>query len=71
MLLNVGISLILIGVLVAIGYMAKGFFSESSIPLAFRVAVGLAAVGFVIALIAVVRDRLKAASKDDFKGVQR
>ena len=68
---NVAYILIGIGFLALIGWAVKGFFLEDTIPIAIRVAVGIIGAGVIILLIVAVKDRLKKAKTEDFKGVER
>ena len=68
---NIAYILIGIGFLALIGWAVKGFFMESDIPLLIRVAVGIMGAGVIILLIVAIRDRLKKAKTEDFKGVER
>lgn len=58
-----------LAILVLIGWMAKGFFFTSLIPLVFRILVGIVAVGGITLLGIVIRDRILQARKEDFKEV--
>ncbi len=60
-----------LAVLAIIGWMAKGFFFSSTIPVVFRILVGIVAVGGVSLLLVVIRDRIKQAKTEDFKGVDK
>jgi hypothetical protein len=68
---NIAYILIVLGFLTLIGWAVKGFFLEDTIPMAIRVAVGIIGVGVIILLIVAIRDRMKKAKTDDFKGVER
>jgi len=68
---NIAYILIGIGFLALIGWAVKGFFMESDIPILIRVAVGIIGAGVIILLIVAVKDRLKKAKTEDFKGVER
>lgn len=59
------------GVLILIGWSVKGFFLSDQIPMLIRVAVGAVAIGALILIGLVVKDRLSASQQDDFKEVQR
>jgi len=54
-----------------IGWLAKGFFMAAEIPLAFRILVGIVAVGGVTLLGIVIRDRIIQSKKEDFKEVEK
>jgi hypothetical protein len=60
-----------LAVLTLIGWMAQGFFFTAEIPLIFRILVGIVAVGGVTLLLIVIRDRIKQAKTEDFKGVDK
>ena len=60
-----------LAVLTLIGWMAQGFFFTNQIPLIFRILVGIVAVGGVSLLLIVIRDRVKQAKTEDFKGVDK
>ena len=68
---NIAYVLIGLGFLTLIGWAVKGFFMESEIPVAIRVAVGIMGVGVVILLIVAIKDRMKKAKTEDFKGVDK
>ena len=68
---NIAYILIGLGFLTLIGWAVKGFFLEDTIPVAIRVAVGIMGVGVIILLIVAIRDRLKKAKTEDFKGVEQ
>ncbi len=59
------------GALVLIGWSVKGFFLSDQIPILVRVAVGAVAIGALILVGLVVKDRLSESRDDDFKEVQR
>ena len=60
-----------LAVLTLIGWIAQGFFFTNEIPLIFRILVGIVAVGGVTLLLVVIRDRIKQAKTEDFKGVDK
>jgi hypothetical protein len=68
---NVAFTLIGVGILVLIGWAVKGFFMDSDIHVLIRVAVGLVGAGVLILLGVAVRDRIKKAREEDFKGVNQ
>jgi uncharacterized membrane protein YedE/YeeE len=68
---NIAFILIGIGVLALIGWAVEGFFTASEIPLLVRIAVGAVGVGVLILIGVAIRDRLKNAKTEDFKGVER
>lgn len=68
---NAAYVLIGLGFLTLIGWAVKGFFMEATIPVAIRVAVGIMGVGVVILIIVAIRDRIKKARTEDFKGVDK
>ncbi len=60
-----------LAILALIGWLAKGFFMAAEIPLAFRILVGIVAVGGVTLLGIVIRDRIIQSKKEDFKEVEK
>ena len=68
---NVAYILIGLGFLVLIGWAVKGFFMSVDIPILIRIAVGIIGAGVIILIIVAVRDRLKKAKTEDFKGVEK
>ena len=68
---NIAYILIGLGFMALIGWAVKGFFMEDTIPIAIRVAVGIMGVGVIILLIIAIRDRIKKAKTEDFKGVEK
>jgi hypothetical protein len=68
---NIAYILIGLGFLALIGWAVRGFFMESDIPLLIRVAVGIIGAGVVILIIVAIKDRLKKAKTEDFKGVEK
>jgi hypothetical protein len=63
--------IVALAILALIGWMAKGFFFTSMIPLVFRILVGIVAVGGISLLAIVIRDRLIQAKKEDFREVEK
>lgn len=61
-----GIFLIIVGLVIAAGYgiflLGKGFFTNTDIGIPFRVAIPVIVVGFVVWLIAFIREKFKDAS---------
>ena len=68
---NVAFILIGLGVLVLIGWAVQGFFTASEIPLLIRIAVGVIGVGVLVLIGVAIKDRLKKAKTEDFKGVEK
>jgi len=60
-----------LGVLAVIGWLARGFFTSEEITLWIRVVVGVVAVAGVGLLGMVIRDRIRQAKSEDFKGVDK
>jgi len=60
-----------LALLTLIGWIAQGFFFTDEIPLIFRILVGIVAIGGVSLLLIVIRDRIKQAKNEDFKGVDK
>ena len=69
MLQKLAFLLIGLGGLALIGWAVKDFFISDEIPLMVRIAVGAVAVGFLVLLGIVIKDRLAKRKKEDFKGV--
>ena len=63
--------LISIGILVLIGWAVQGFFTASDIPLLIRIATGVIGVGVLVLIGVAIKDRIKKAKTEDFKGVER
>ena len=63
--------IIILGVLALVGWLAKGFFTATEVALAVRIIVGVVAVAGVVLLGIAIRDRIKQAKDEDFKGVDR
>ena len=70
-MINMIFIIIGLAVLTLIGWIAQGFFFTSEIPLIFRILVGIVAVGGITLLLVVIRDRIKQAKTEDFKGVDK
>jgi hypothetical protein len=68
---NVLFIVIGLGVLVLIGWLARGFFTAEEIALWIRVVVGVVAVAGVGLLAIVIRDRMRQAKSEDFKEVDK
>jgi Ca2+/Na+ antiporter len=68
---NIAYILIGLGFLALIGWAVEGFFTSSDVPLAIRIAVGIIGAGILILIIVAVKDRLKKAKTENFKGVDR
>ncbi len=60
-----------LGVLVLIGFVAMGFFTDEEIALWIRVVVGIVAAAGVGLLTMVIRDRIRQSKSEDFKGVDK
>jgi len=60
-----------LGMLVLIGWSIQAFFMSSEIPLLVRIAVGAVGAGILILIGLAIRDRMKKAKDEDFKGVER
>jgi len=68
---NIAFVLIGLGILVLIGWGVQGFFMASDIPLLIRIAVGAIGVGVLVLIGVAIKDRLKKAKTEDFKGVEK
>ena len=68
---NVAFILIGLGILTLIGWGVQGFFTDSSIPLLIRIAVGAISVGVLVLIAVAIKDRLAKAKTDKFKEVER
>jgi len=68
---NVAFILIGLGILVLIGWGVQGFFMASDIPLLIRIAVGAIGIGVLVLIGLAIKDRLKKAKTEDFKGVEK
>jgi membrane protein implicated in regulation of membrane protease activity len=72
-MLLLGAFLLIAGCVVGIGYLLYWFFSAVAdvIPLPLKVAIAAAAIGLLLLLASIVRDRLKASKAEDFQEVDR
>ena len=68
---NIAYILIGLGVLALIGWGVQGFFTSPEIPILIKIAAGAIGLGVLILLGVVIRERLKKAKDEDFKGVER
>jgi len=68
---NVLFIIIGLAVLALIGWVARGFFTAAEISIFVRVVVGIAAVGGVVLLGIVIKDRIKQAKEENFNGVEK
>ena len=71
MLQKVAFFLIAVGILVLIGWGARGFFLADDIPICIRIAVGVIGVGVLILIGIAIKDRFSGEAKDDFKEVDK
>ena len=60
-----------VAILALVGWGAKDFFTAAEISIFIRVIVGVAAVAVVVLFGVVVRDRIRQARDEDFKGVDK
>ena len=68
---NIAYLLIGLGFLALIGWAVEGFFTSPDIHILLRIAVGIIGVGVLILLVIAIKDRIKKAREEDFKGVER
>ena len=68
---NIAFILIGLGILVLIGWAVQGFFMAGEIPVLIRIAVGAIGVGVLVLIGLAIKDRLKKAKTEDFKGVEK
>ncbi len=68
---NLAFTMIGIGILIIIGYFTKEFFMAGEIPVLIRVVVGVVGAGALILIGVAIKDRLKKAKTEDFKGVEK
>jgi len=68
-----GAFMVVSGSLVAIGYLLYWIFTAvaESIPLPLKIASGAAAIGLLLLLISIGRERYKASKEEEFKEVER
>jgi hypothetical protein len=66
---RIAFGLIGLGVLVLIGWGARGFFTSSDVPLVVRICVGAIGVGVVVLVGIAVKDRISKGKKETFKEV--
>jgi len=71
MLQNIAFTLIGLGALALVGWMVKGFFAASDIPLLIRMAVGFIGAGGLMLIAIAIKDGLKKSEKDKFKEVDK
>ena len=68
---NVSFVLIFAGILILIGWAARGFFLASEIPLLVRIAAGTISAGVLILIAVAIKDRLGQKKAEKFKEVER
>ncbi|TET26852.1 MAG: hypothetical protein E3J67_00575 [Dehalococcoidia bacterium] len=68
---NVALIMIGVGGLILIGWAVQGFFLSSEVPLIIRIAVGVIGLGMLVLIGVAIRDRLRKAKTEDFKGVEK
>jgi hypothetical protein len=68
---KIGYTLIGIGALVLVVWGVKEFLTDPGVDLLIRIAVAAVALGLLILIGVVARDRIRASKSDKFKGVQR
>jgi hypothetical protein len=64
-------ALIGIGAVVLVVWGVKEFLTDPGVDLLIRIAVAAVALGLLILIGVVARDRIRASKNDKFKGVQR
>jgi len=73
-MIKLGAALLIVGISIAAGYLIYWFVAEAltSMPGPLKAAVIAAAIGFLLLLLAVIRDRLKPSKEEDeLKGVKQ
>ncbi len=60
-----------IGATVLVIWGIREFLTDPSVDLLIRIAVAAVAIGLLLLLAVVIRDRVRASRNDRFKGVQR
>ncbi len=68
---NAAFIVIGLGILALSGWLARGFFMADEISLWIRIVVGVVSVAFVVLLGIVIKDRIVASKKEDFKEVDK
>jgi hypothetical protein len=68
---NIAFILIGLGILALIGWGVQCFFMDADIPLLIRIAVGVIGVGVLVLIGVAIKDRLKKAKTEQFKGVEK
>ena len=68
---NIALILMGLGLLALIGWSVQSFFMSSEIPLLVRIAVGVVGVGILILIGVAIKDRIKKAKTENFKGVEK
>ncbi|HCP60170.1 MAG TPA: hypothetical protein DIT43_01125 [Dehalococcoidia bacterium] len=68
---NAALILIGLGILALIGWGSQVFFTDSSVPLLIRIAVGAIGAGGLVLIGVVIKDRVRKARTDDFKEVEK
>ena len=68
---NAAFIVIGLGVVVLIGWLARSFFLADDILLWIRIVAGIVVVAFVLLFGIVIKDRIVAAKKEDFKEVDK
>ena len=68
---NLAFILIGLGIIALVGWAAQGFFTDNSIPLIIRIAVGAVGLGVLLLIGVAIRDRVIRAKTENFKEVDR
>lgn len=61
---NIGIGLILAGLIIMIGYAVFSLLSAADVPVTLRIAFVVLAAGFVLLLGALIRERIKDSKEE-------
>lgn len=72
-MLKAGAALALLGIAVGLGYVVYWFFGVAfdQIPFPLKIAIVAVGLGIVLLLLSILRERMAASKKEDFKGVDK